>query len=174
MQSDNILLPTMAFGTNFESLIEMSVSPPPIPTLSPVWDVIDTQKGETLWKHAGSICAVVLLGLSVLLTSVASAVDTIAIDMGGTPVVLSVNTTNKAMLTRLLIRENTRRAAQSPPLTALTLEEFERDLIVDMFRGYKVQSAGQDHVDACVTFNGLSAAQQQTILTTLLGNSPCP
>ena len=109
-----------------------------------------------------------------LAISVAHAADTITIDLGGTPVVLSVNATNKALLTRLLTRENARRAAQTPPLAALTLEQYVRDLIVDMVRGYKVQSAGQDHVDACATFNTLTAAQQNTIITQMGGTSPCP
>ena len=112
--------------------------------------------------------------LIVLAASMVYAVDDVTISFGGTPVVLPVNAANKVMLTRLMTRENARRTAQSPPLTALTLEEFVRDLIIDMVRGYRVQSAGQDHVDACVTFKALSGAQQTTIMTQLGGVSPCP
>ena len=88
--------------------------------------------------------------------------------------VLSVNATNKTMLTRLLTRENARRAAPSPPLIALSLEEFVRDLLVDMVRGYRVQSAGQDHVDACAAFKLLNQTGQTNIITNLGGHSPCP
>ena len=109
-----------------------------------------------------------------LLAGPGHAADQITIELGGTPVVLSVTAMNKAVLTRLLTRENARRAAQTPPLAALTLEQYVRDLIVDMVRGYKVQNAGQDHVDACVTFKTLTAAQQNTIITQMGGTSPCP
>ena len=109
-----------------------------------------------------------------LCASFSEAVDTVTLDFGGTPVVMDVNATNKAMLTRLLTRENARRAAQSPPLAALSLEEFMRDLIIDMVRGYKVQSAGQDHTDACATFKSLAPAAQATIVARLGGVSPCP
>jgi hypothetical protein len=113
-------------------------------------------------------------GLLLLACTLAHAADAVTIDLGGTPVVLAVNATNKAMLTRMLTRENTRRAAQAPPLAALTLEEFVRDLVIDMVRGYRVQSVGLDHIDACTKFKTLTAAQQNTIITTLNGNSPCP
>lgn len=115
-----------------------------------------------------TICALLLT------CSLAHAVDTITIDLGGTPVVLSVNATNKALLARLLTRENARRAAQVPPLAALTLEQYVRDLIVDMVRGYKVQSAGQDYLDACATFQTLTAARQAVIVAEMGGTSPCP
>ena len=115
------------------------------------------------------LCVIVLL-----VVGSAYAADTISIDLGGTPVVAPVNAANKAMLTRLMARENTRRAAQSPPLVALTLETFTRDVIVDMMRGYTVQSAGQDHIDACTAFKILSGANQATITTQLGGVSPCP
>lgn len=114
------------------------------------------------------------LCLALLLPSFSAAVDTITIDLGGTPLVMPVSTTNKTMLARLLTRENARRAAQLPPLAALTLEQYVRDLIVDMVRGYKVQSAGQDHVDACTAFKALSGVEQTTITTQLGGVSPCP
>lgn len=107
-------------------------------------------------------------------TGEAYAADSITTDLGGTPVVLPIAPATKALLTRLLARENARRAAQSPPLVALTLEQYVRDLIVDMVRGYKVQSAGQDHVDACAAFKTLSGAEQATIMTQLGGVSPCP
>jgi hypothetical protein len=113
----------------------------------------------------------------VLLTSVAAfAVDTVTIDLGGTPSVLSVNAVNKAMLTRMLTRENNRRAALTPPLAALTLEQFVADLVVDMMRGYKQQTAGNDHQDACTRFGNLTAAQQATIIARAEwgGFSPCP
>lgn len=119
-----------------------------------------------------------LIGLFILIVALffghAEAADTITIDLGGTPVVLSVNATNKTLLTRLLTKENVRRAARTPPLVALTLEAFARDLIVDMFRGYKVQTQGEEHVDACTAFKALSTAAQQTIITQLGGVSPCP
>ena len=114
------------------------------------------------------------LVLILLTASMAHAINDITIDLGDTPVALNLNAANKAMLTRLMTRENARRAAQSPPLVALTLGEFVRDLIVDMVRGYKVQSAGQDHVDACVAFKALSAAAQAAIVTQVGGTSPCP
>ena len=114
------------------------------------------------------------LVLILLAANLVYAVDTITINMGGTPVILSMNATNKTMLTRLMTRENARRAAQLPPLVALTLEEFVRDLLVDMVRGYKVQSAGQDHVDACATLKALSATEQNTIIAQMGGTSPCP
>lgn len=101
-------------------------------------------------------------------------VDTIAINLGGTPVNLSVSATNKTVLTRMLTRENVRRAAQNPPLTALTLEQYVRDVIVDAFRGLAIQAGGFDHIDACVAFKALTAAQQTTITTNLGGNNPCP
>lgn len=52
--------------------------------------------------------------------------------------------------------------------------QFTRDLLVDMFKGYKMQVAGEEHVDACTTFKALTAAQQTTIITTLGGTRPCP
>ena len=122
-----------------------------------------------MWR----ILVVMAFALPLLAGSVHAA-DQITIELGGTPAVLSVNATNKALLTRLLTRENARRAVQTPPLVALRLEQYVRDLIVDMVRGYKVQSAGQDHVDACATFKGLTATQQNTITTQLGGVSPCP
>ena len=123
----------------------------------------------------GILFALFLLALSWSFVTVArGAVDTVVIDLGSTPVVLHVNPANKAMLTRLMARENTRRTAQSPPLAALTLEEFMRDLIIDMVRGYKVQSAGHDVADACATFRALSGANQATITAQLGGVSPCP
>ena len=114
------------------------------------------------------------LVLILLAANLVYAVDTITINMGGTPVILSMNATNKTMLTRLMTRENARRAAQSPPLIALSLEEFVRDLLVDMVRGYRVQSAGQDHVDACAAFKLLNQTGQTNIITNLGGHSPCP
>ena len=114
------------------------------------------------------------LVLILLAANLVYAVDTITINMGGTPVILSMNATNKTMLTRLMTRENARRAAQSPPLIALSLEEFVRDLLVDMVRGYRVQSAGQDHVDACAAFKLLNQTEQTNIITNLGGHSPCP
>lgn len=117
-----------------------------------------------------------LLSLILLLlaASMAHAVDTITIDFGGTPMIFSVNAANKAMLGRLMARENTRRAAQSPPLAALRLEDFTRDLMIDMLRGYQVQSAGHDATDACVAFKALSGVNQAAITTQLGGVSPCP
>jgi hypothetical protein len=113
----------------------------------------------------------------VLLTSLtANAVDTVTIDLGGTPSVLSINAVNKALLNRMLIRENNRRAALTPPLPALTLELFVSDLIVDMLRGYKQQTAGNDHQDACTRFGNLTAAQQAAVIARAEwgGFSPCP
>ena len=52
-----------------------------------------------LWKCASYVCAAILLGLFVLLASVAAA-DDITISLDGTPVVLPINAANKAMLTR--------------------------------------------------------------------------
>ena len=112
--------------------------------------------------------------LVLLAASMVYAVDDVTISLGGTPVVLSVNATNKAMLTRLLTRENARRAALSPPLAALTLEQYVRDLIVNMVRGYKVRSAGEDHTEACTVFKTLTGTEQNTIIAQMGGTSPCP
>ena len=115
---------------------------------------------------AGILFALFLLALSWCFATMApAAVDTIVIDLGGTPVVLSVNATNKTMLTR-------RCATLAPGNTSL--EDCIKILIVDMLRGYKVQSSGQDHVDACTTFKTLTGAQQTTIITQMGGTSPCP
>jgi hypothetical protein len=109
-----------------------------------------------------------------LSVTIVYAADTVTIDLGGTPIVMPINATNKALLTRMLTRENARRVAQTPPLPAVTLEVFVRDLVVDMIRGYKVQNAGFDYIDACDRFKTLTGAQQNTIITQLNGNSPCP
>ena len=111
--------------------------------------------------------------LFVVLGSVpAYAVDTMTVDIVGTPVVISVSAANKVFLNRLLTRENTRRAGEG--LAALVLNEFVRDLIVDMFKIYKGQSDGFDYVGACATYKVLSGANQTTILSLLGGLSPCP
>lgn len=123
-------------------------------------------------KIANRLLCIVCVFL--LFPVVACAIDQISIDLGGTPLVMPINATNKALLARLLTRENTRRVAQSPPMAALTLEQHMRDLIVDMVRGYKVQNDGQGHVEACATFKTLTAAQQTTIITQMGGASPCP
>ena len=119
------------------------------------------------------LMAMVLSLLLMLWPGTSQAADSITIDLGGTPVVLSVNAANKDLLTRLLGKENARRATQSPPLSALTLEQYSRDLMVDMFRGYKIQYAGEEYIDACTTFKALLAADQQSILTLLGGMNPC-
>ena len=124
-----------------------------------------------LWRLSSILCLVMLV---FLLPRLAEAVDTVTVDFGGTPTVLSINAANKTLLTRMMTQENARRAAKSPPLAALTLADFVRDLIVDMVRGYKVQTAGQDHVDACTTFKALSAGAQATLVTQFGGTSPCP
>jgi hypothetical protein len=117
------------------------------------------------------VCSVIML-----VCTMAHAADSITFDFGGTPKVLPLNTVEKIMYTRMLTRDNARRAANSPPLPAQTLEEFVAALFIDMTRGYKVQSGGLDVVDACVKFNdpGTTAAQRNQILTILGGNSPCP
>ena len=117
-----------------------------------------------LWKYAGAVCLAIALSLFALLASVAAA-DSITIDMGGTPVVLPINVANKAMLTR--------RCDKLAP-GAPSVEECVKVLIVDMLKGYKTQTAGQDHVDACTTFKTLTGAQQNTIVGQLGGTSPCP
>lgn len=106
--------------------------------------------------------------------SAGEAADSITVDLGGTPVVLPINAANKALFMRLMARENTRRAARVPPLAPLTVEAFVRDLIVDMVRGYQVQSTGQDYEDACAAFRALSGANRAAILTQLGEVSPCP
>ena len=117
-----------------------------------------------LWKCAGAVCLAIALSLFALLASVAAA-DSITIDMGGTPIVLPVNATTKAMLTR--------RCDKLAPGNA-SLEDCVKVLIVDMFRGYKVQTANLDYTDACTTFKTLSVVQQNTIITQMGGTSPCP
>ena len=108
---------------------------------------------------------IMLLASAVAVSSV-HAVNDITIDLGGTSVVLPINAATKTMLTR-------RCATLAPGNTSL--EDCVKILIVDMFRGYKVQSAGQDHVDACVHFKTvLTDAQRATIVTQLNGVSPCP
>ena len=107
-----------------------------------------------------------------LASSPAFAIDSMTVDIVGTPVVISVNATNKAFLNRLLVRENARRASEG--LSALVLNDFVRELIVDMLKSYKGQSDGFDHVGACANYKTLSGANQTTILTLLGGLSPCP
>ena len=105
-----------------------------------------------------------LLASAVAVSSV-HAVNDITIDLGGTPVVLPVNAANKAMLTR--------RCGKLAP-GAASVEECAKVLIVDMFRGYKVQTANLDYTDACTTFKTLLEAQQNTIVGQMGGTSPCP
>ena len=98
----------------------------------------------------------------------------ITVDLGGTPVGLRINAANKTLLTRLLTRENVRRAAQTPALDVLTLEQYVRDLIIDMVRGYAIQTAREDSIDACAAFKILAETDQQVIVMQLGGKSPCP
>ena len=115
----------------------------------------------------------VVVALVVVLVGVpAWAVDTMTVDIVGTPVVISVSAGNKAFLNRLLVRENARRTGEG--LAALVLNEFVRNMIVDMFQSHKTRSDRLDHVDSCVTYNSLSGANQTTILNLLGGLSPCP
>lgn len=115
-------------------------------------------------------------GQAICLGAPAQAADQITVDITGTPVAVSVSAPNKALITRLMTKENARRAAEDPPLAALTLNEFTRDLLVDMFRGYKVQVAGEAHQDACARFRALTPAQQLTELARAAwgGDAPCP
>ena len=115
-----------------------------------------------------SVCrAVVILSLVMVFcwSSASDAAGTITIVFRGTPVVLNIAGANEAMLTR-------RCGTLAPGNTSL--EDCTRILIVDMFRGYHVQSVGQDHVDACVAFKALADVEQAKIITQLSGVSPCP
>ena len=121
---------------------------------------------RALWIRHGFEMTVTVLALLLICSGLSHAADDITISLGGTPVVVPINAANKAMLTR--------RCDKLAP-GAPSVEECVKVLIVDMFRGYKVQSAGQDHVDACVHFKTvLTDAQRATIVTQLNGVSPCP
>ena len=116
----------------------------------------------------------VLLAMLVVLWHVLPvAAGSITINFGA-PQTLTTTASHDAFLTNMLARENARRAAQTPPLGAFTMERYLQDLIVKMLRGYQTEAAGLDSQDACATFQGLLTAQQQSILTSLGGKSPCP
>ena len=117
---------------------------------------------------------IAFIAVGLLLSAHAYALDVITIELGGTPVVLSVSPTNKALLVRLLVRENVRRSGLNTPLPVLTLEEFVRNLFVDTVREQKTQAESLDYSDACTVFKTLSNAAQAGIITQLGGTSPCP
>ena len=114
-----------------------------------------------------------LVILLLLVVGSAAQAGTIVVNFG-TPQTLTTTARQDAFLTSMLARENTRRAAQNPPLIAWTMEQYLNDLIVKMLKGYQTEAAGLDHQDACTTFKALTAAQQATIVTSMGGKSPCP
>lgn len=115
--------------------------------------------------------------LSIICVEQVVALNDITIDVDGPVLVMPVSPANETMLTKMLTRENARRAAQQPPLPALTLNEFLRDvIIIDGVRGLRIESRSRDHIDACVRFHALSAAAQATELARAAwqGDDPCP
>lgn len=96
---------------------------------------------------------------------------TIAIDFG-IPLTITTNAQQNAFLARLLARENVRLATQTPPGTALTQEQWLRDVIQATLVGYRQQNIDKDKVDAQAAFAALSGAQQNQVVTLLGGNNP--
>lgn len=96
---------------------------------------------------------------------------TITIDFGA-PLTITTNAQQNAFLARLLARENVRLAAQTPPGTALTQEQWLRDVIQATLVGYRQQNIDKDKVDAQAAFAALSGAQQNQVVTLLGGNNP--
>ena len=93
---------------------------------------------------------------------------------GGSPVTLTTNANQDAYLARLLVKENQARASAVPPRTALTLEQFVRDIFVAELQERKSLADTAETTDFCTSYNAASGANQTTVRTIGGGNNPCP
>jgi hypothetical protein len=115
------------------------------------------------------LVCVVLIGLEIPLWA-----GTVTFTFGGNPVTLTTTAGQDTFLARLRVRENAHRAALTPSQSALTLEEYVRDIVVTALGRYRLQAETVDQSDACENFRALTVGQRNTIITTLGDRNPCP
>lgn len=116
----------------------------------------------------------------VVVVNLASAADSITIDLGGTPAVMTIPAGRKANLNKLRAQHNRMRAAQLVPLGPLTLEQFVQarlliQLTNDEREGDKLTTTGD--ADFCGTYKDdaqTTSAQRTQVITVGKGASPCP
>lgn len=115
-----------------------------------------------------------------LLPSFVYAIDTITIDLGGTPVIMSITAARKTALSKFRARTNRFRASQIPPQSALTAEEavqlFLDNELTNVERDVTTSTTAGD-ADFCTIFKDNSkttTAQRNQIIAIGAGASPCP
>ena len=86
---------------------------------------------------------------------------------------LTTDATTEAALTHAVSKANAERARRSPPLPALSNQQYVDLLWQGVLASYGRTQKQDDRVVACTTFKNLSRAEQDAITTQLGGKAPC-
>lgn len=72
-----------------------------------------------------------------------------------------------AALATLLVRTNAARAAQTPPLAAITVAQYIQARATEVAESYRLQLAAEDEAAVLTAFKNATAAKQGQVKTTL-------
>ena len=114
------------------------------------------------------IFALALLTLPALVQA-----QSVVIDLGTGARTVTPTAVQIAKIARLRDIENARRAALTPPLAAITSEQWLQAILVSAVQSYVQQANELDAKDACTTYNAATTAVKNTVNTALGGKSPC-
>lgn len=109
---------------------------------------------------------------SLLLAPCYALAQSIVIDLGTGPVTMNPTAGQVTSIQRLTDRENVQRKAQTPPVAALTREEYIRNVLVSAVKDYVQQAREYNAKDACDNYAAASAAVKNQVDAALKG-SPC-
>lgn len=70
-------------------------------------------------------------------------------------------------LATLITRTNTARAAQTPPLPAITVNQYVQSRASEIASNYAAQIKGEDEAAVLAAYKAATAAKQSSIKTTL-------
>lgn len=116
----------------------------------------------------------VLLALMfVVFISFPSLAATITYDFG-TPLVRTPTASQVVRLTEFIADVNAERAAQVPPLPALTIEEYLDIMLVSTVGGYVKQAEVKEAKDACANYAAATTTVKNQVKSALGGKNPCP
>ena len=117
----------------------------------------------------------IVLTLALLLLAPCSLLaQSISIDLGTGAQTITPTAGQVTAIGRLRDIENARRAAENPPQSAITSEQWLRAILISAVQSYMQQAAAQNAADACVNYKAASASVRNQIDAALGGKVVCP